>query len=138
MRQLAFIICLIVSLCFTSDIFAASGKCGANLRWELDSSGLLKITGEGRMNDYGSGGTPWRQDLVKYVEFGEGVTSVGKYALAGSKITAVVFPSTLITIGECAFNKCEELASVELPFGVEAIEKMAFANCKSLGRINIP
>ena len=39
---------------------AASGTCGDNLTWELDSEGTLTISGTGKMADRGySGGAPW-------------------------------------------------------------------------------
>lgn len=138
MRNLCCAVLTLMSLCLAPCTFAAGGKCGSNVRWELSSDGTLRITGEGRMNDFGAGNTPWRHDLVKYVELGEGLTYVGKNAFSGSKIASIVFPSTLTGIGERSFYKCTELASAELPFGVESIERMAFADCVALGRINIP
>lgn len=135
------IICLLwiaAGATFPTSIKAGGGKCGPSLRWELDGTGTLIISGEGRMNDYGPNSTPWRIDLVKYLEISDGISYIGKNAFAGSKITSVAVPASVMGIGEKAFFKCNELAAVELPFGVERIERMAFADCPTLGLINIP
>ena len=57
-----------------------------------------------------------------------------------SQIEQVLFSndSHLMSIGEDAFMKCENLISVSLPPGVKEIDKWAFAFCSSLKSINIP
>ncbi len=131
-------ICMLLVACAPQIAQAAGGKCGANLRWELDRGGTLTISGTGRMSDYGPSSTPWRQDLVRYLELEDGITYIGANALAGAKITSLKCPPSLTGIGERAFYKCRELASVELPYGMESIERMAFGDCVALGIINIP
>ena len=138
MKRVIRLFCLLLALCSSVAVSAAGGKCGADLRWELSNSGTLTITGSGRMSDFGSNSTPWRQDLVKYIEVSDGITHIGSNAFSGSKIVAVSLPASLVGIGERAFYKCAGLASVDLPYGLESIERMAFADCGALSLINIP
>ena len=75
---------LLPATVLAADI-VASGTCGAegdgsNLTWTLDSDGMLKIEGSGKMEDYMSGeyDTPWcnynRQ--IQEVSISAGVTYI--------------------------------------------------------------
>jgi len=59
----------------------------------------------------------------------EGVTSIGEQAFCRAKITSIVIPSTVKTIGRCAFYGCSSLTSVTLNEGLEMIDKEAFIFC---------
>ena len=50
--------------------------------------------------------------------------------IAGASTT--VIPSSIVTIGEYAFNYCTNLRSIEIPASVTEIEKYAFSGCRSL------
>ncbi len=55
----------------------------------------------------------------------------------------LVIPSTLggcpvTVIGYGAFGECENITSIELPYGIKKIETSAFDSCSSLLDINIP
>ncbi len=50
----------------------------------------------------------------------------------------VVIPSSVTSIGEKAFNKCEKLVSITIPEGVKTIGAHAFDSCAGLESINIP
>ena len=56
------------------------------------------------------------------------VTSIDHDAFAASGLTAVTFatPSQLTTIGNSAFNSCENLTTITLPASVTSIDEMAF------------
>ena len=65
---LAVAVCLVLALglfLIPQDVHAAtttaSGSCGDNVRYTLDSDGVLTISGSGKMADYGEGtnNTPW-------------------------------------------------------------------------------
>lgn len=56
----------------------------------------------------------------------EGYDRVGDEAFANSLITNINFPKTLTLIGESAFYKCENIASITLKEGLENIGKKAF------------
>ena len=56
----------------------------------------------------------------------EGYDRVGDEAFANSLITNINFPKTLTLIGESAFYKCKNIASITLNEGLENIGKKAF------------
>ena len=102
-------LCLMLTL-LPGLVLAAdsSGRCGANVTWELDSSGLLTISGTGPMTNYNviSNFSPFHMGSAKSVEINEGVT----------------------TIGSCAFGWMFSLKTVEIPRSVVSIGSEAFIN----------
>ena len=50
----------------------------------------------------------------------------------------VIIPDTVTYIGECAFNNCTGLTSVNIPDSVTKIGDSAFYNCTGLTSVNIP
>lgn len=118
-------------------MLALGGKCGGKVKWEFNQ-GLLKIYGEGPMKDYGKGDTPWRPDMVKYLEIDDGITYIGKNCFAETKIASVKLPLSVVDIGTRAFAECKSLMAVELPYGLKQIGNQSFANCRSLSKITIP
>ncbi len=144
----------ISALCGAMSI-TASAYTNGDLTYEV-AEGVLKIsvtdqdegnTKTAAMNDFTSAtNMPWyssRNSITK-VEIGEGVTSIGNYAFDTNftKITEVVLPSTLKTIGDRAFYQCsglttisytekaQETAPVITKFGADA-----FNNCKLLATV---
>lgn len=136
MRKLISLLVLLVS--FAGVIEAATGKCGKGLSWSLDNKGLLTISGKGAMNDYSKSGLPWRPELVKEVSLGEGITTIGKNAFAGAKISMIVLPSTVTSIGDNAFKGCRNLIGATLPYGLTTIGDEAFSGCRALVKLQIP
>ena len=117
-----------------------SGKCGDNVTYTLDSDGLLKISGTGRMDNYTSWKTsPWKKASVISVVISEGVTNVGEHAFSGySRLTGITIPDTVTSIGRYAFNVCSSLTSITIGNGVTSIGEHAFSECSSLTSITIP
>ncbi|MBR6953721.1 MAG: leucine-rich repeat protein, partial [Clostridia bacterium] len=73
----------------------ARGTCGAegsSLTWVLSVDGVLTISGDGAMQDYQNGASPW-------------------YAYR-SAVTSVVFQGNLTHIGSYAFSDCTGLSDV--------------------------
>ncbi len=68
----------------------------------------------------------------------EPVKAIDSSAFAGTSITSVTLPASVVTIAENAFNGCLKLESVNLGDGVTIIGKSAFRNCNSLLSIVIP
>ena len=123
----------------------ASGTCGANLTWTLDSNGTLTISGTGAMKDYGYGNgkttAPWGNycSSIKKVAINDGVTSIGDYAFNGcSSLTSVAIPNSVTSIGSGAFLGCSSLTNVTIPESVTSIEWLAFQHCSSLTSVTIP
>jgi hypothetical protein len=54
------------------------------------------------------------------------------------KISKIILPNTVTTIGNYAFAGCINLSSVNIPDSVTKIGKNAFYGCKKLENINIP
>ena len=125
-----------------------SGNCGANVTYELDSNGLLTISGTGEMAyyemQYDSASdeyittAPWGNQ-AKMVVIGDGVTGIGAAAFSGcSGLTSVTMGSNVTNIGESAFRGCTGLTGIVLPSSVTSIGEYAFYNCNSLTAIEIP
>ncbi|MBR3629949.1 MAG: leucine-rich repeat protein [Oscillospiraceae bacterium] len=94
----------------------ASGTCGENLTWELETDGTLTICGTGEMTNYDPIFTlaPW-----------------------GKEITVVILQDGVTNIGDCAFDKCPHLNSVKIPNTVTSIGKKAFMSCPMLTSVTL-
>lgn len=121
---------------------SASGTCGENLTWVLDSAGTLTISGTGAMENYGSApSTPWYdiRSSITAVVIENGVTSIGDcafYELVAA--TTVSIPGTVTSIGRYAFYGCSALKSVEIPDSVIHIGSRAFTCCFELTSVSLP
>ena len=117
---LAFV--LVLSLLPTAAFAAGatSGECGEYAIWTFDqAAGTLTISGTGEM-DPALWTAPWD-------EF-------------GSSIKRVEIKEGIVSISECAFDACPNLAEVSIPKSVTAIGPDAFAGTlwlKSLGEFAI-
>jgi len=49
-----------INLTANAATVTASGDCGENATWSLDSDGVLTVSGTGVMTDYTSVATPWQ------------------------------------------------------------------------------
>ena len=119
------------------------GDCMGYTTWTLDeNTGVLTISGRGRMYDFSQASNqPWDslRSYIREVVVQEGVKSVGKNAFNNlNNLTKVSLPSTLETIGEYAFSSCEKLNEINLPENLTEIGSYAFYNCESLKRITVP
>ena len=88
-----------IPFAFAADV-VASGNCGANggnVKWTLDSDGVLTISGEGEMATYATlSKTPWykyKLDIKKII-IEDGVTSIAEYT------AYACFVATSISIGK--------------------------------------
>lgn len=122
-----------------------SGTCGNNLTWTLDNSGKLTISGTGAMYDYDcdyesySFTSPWAKyrSMIRSVEIGSGVTSIGSYAFADTNITSLTIPDSVKTIGRRSFSNNRYLVNLTFSSGLKHIESMAFAG-SHLSTVVIP
>ena len=70
----------------------------------------------------------------------EGVTTIPEMECFNNSFQSVIFPSTLVKIGEKSFENCQRLNSVDFSRckNLLEIEKCAFCECKSLKEIILP
>ncbi len=129
-----------------TDIIEASGKCGKNVTWILDKDGTLAISGTGDMHCYdpwNESTAPWfsLRDNIKTVNILDGVTSIGDSAFEDcNNLASITIPNSVTSIGDCAFRYCKNLKTVT--FGknsqLKNIDKAAFEYCISLENFVIP
>lgn len=123
-----------------------SGTCGDGVSWTLTGDTLAITydgTGTGEMTDYDdSRNAPWGSYLssITTITIGEGVTKLGASSFSmmpeGNTIT-VSLPSTLITIGNCAFMGTHGLHAIAIPDNVNYIGEAAFSDCLYLDTVTI-
>ena len=58
--------------------------------------------------------------------------------LDGVKITDLVIPNTIMSIGKNVFHGCDSLTNVTIPKGVTIVDDAAFYRCRSLVNVDIP
>lgn len=143
------LLCILTALTavsFAADIisygYCGEGK-GPNLYWELDSDGILTISGTGKMADFGddSNYCPWEyfSNDIKSVNIQNGATSIGSYAFAYCRnLSSITIPDSVTVIGEGAFKRCTSITSITIPYRVTSIGPYAFVYCDSLSSITVP
>ena len=113
------------------------GSLGTNIEYSFEpTTGALKITGTGMMNNYLSvTDTPWygcRTDIKK-IEISDGIINIGDYAFADcTDLTSVTFGKDVSSIGRYTFYNCSSLTEITIPDSVESIETNAFLGCTNL------
>ena len=79
---------------------------------------------------------------VSYQSVTYNVTSIGNSAFAStiffSRLTNVIIPNSVTSIGDYAFYGCSSLTSIDIPNSVTSIGGSAFRDCSSLTSIEIP
>lgn len=135
MKRLTAAITLLI--CFITLLSASNGGAGKGIKWNY-SKGVLTISGNGAMKDFGTD-RPWIPEEVEKLVVEEGITHIGANLCRNSKnLISVTLPSTLKSIGHDAFNSCRSLSDIHIPFGVEVIGDRAFNNCKAFIELDLP
>ena len=111
------LLCTIPALSAEAATTVASGTCGTNAIWTLDSNGTLTISGTGAL------------------DFGDNAPSWSTYT---SDITAVIIETGITSIGQSVFKECSNLATVDIPDSVTTIGHNAFQGCSNLTSVTIP
>ena len=122
-------------LCFTFNLHAQSGTCGANLTWELVNDTLI-ITGSGTMDN----SRPWSSYLsqIVHVSLPDGLTNICDDAFdSASKLQSIVIPNTVTSIGKKAFYSCTSLTQITMSNAVETIGSYAFRS-SAITTITLP
>ena len=158
MKTTKYLLLIAFLFCFTLNLRAQSGTCGANLTWELVNDTLI-ITGSGAMDN----SRPWSSYLsqIVHVSLPDGLTNICDNAFYQcSNLQSLVIPNTVTSIGYSAFDACTSLkqvtlgnavetigsaafgstaiTTITLPSSVTSIEDYAFSYCKKLTEITIP
>ena len=69
----------------------------------------------------------------------ENITSIGNGTFMGfSGMTSVTIPNNITSIGKDAFHGCDGLTSITIPNSVTSIGNRAFADCDGLTSVTIP
>lgn len=115
------LIVLVLSNTMITNAAEFSGFCGAGISWSFDAqSGVLRISGNGRMYDYSNAGnTPWKgyADSIVSVIIENGIEYIGNYAFCQmTNLADVSVSSTLTEIGEEAFSSTQWLENNKRDF----------------------
>lgn len=135
----------------TEAAVTASGYCGDSVKWSLDDSYTLTLSGSGDMYDYEKSSddglyttSPWGDwdttYKIKKVVVKSGVTSIGSYAFYfGQCIESITIPDSVQKIGKYAFYYCRLASgSINIPDGVKTIESHSFGLCYGISSFTIP
>lgn len=123
------ILLLFIHLIASAVTIVSSGNCGVdgnNIIWELDSDGILTVSGVGEMS---------LQDAnidksAKKVIVNDGVMNIGFLAFANSgNLTRVEMSDSVIKIGSGAFSKCINLSDITFSDNLTEIGQNAFDSC---------
>jgi hypothetical protein len=136
---IALIVVLVTALVFggitVSADTVATGECGDNATWTLDSEGTLTIGGTGDMADYNWDSAPWysQAETIKAIVIEDGITGIGARAFMNlSNAASVSIGSGVTSIGYEAFYNDIALTSVTIPDNVKSMDSEAFEYCRAL------
>ncbi len=121
-----------------ADTDTVTGAYGESITYSLDlSTGTLTFSGSGDMADsMGSASdSPFYlyRERITSVIVGDGITSIGNYALyCCTELRTVRMPGSVTRIGSSAFRSCENLKEIVIPSNVTAIGQDAFLQSISL------
>lgn len=120
----------------------ATGSCGENATWTLDSEFLLTISGTGTITGFEEGF--FNKYWVKAIHIEDGITDIGDKALGshaernGGHLSVITLPKTLKTLGESAVSQWTGIRNLKIPSGVTSIGDSCFYDLRELESINIP
>lgn len=121
----------------------ASGTWGA-MKWKLDDTGLLTVSGKGFIADFPSESTaawhdPQAAGQVRKVVLDSRITGIGNNAFAHcGALEEITLPAGLCHMGEAVFRECGSLERIEIPAGVSEVSKCAFRFCTGLKTVTLP
>ena len=120
---LLIIFILLINILNFGNVYAtneiASGTCGNDITWSLDSDSTLTITGSGKMSGSTSAWIDYK-DQVKNVIFNGDITSISDRAFEKhTNLETISLPDTVTTIGLRAFA---EFIFVCVPLGASYVK----------------
>lgn len=126
-------------------VVVESGTCGENdcIKWSYATDGILRITGDGAIPDYGTGSSdekaPWFKygSEIKSIKL-EGIQTIGEDAFYGcTSITEVSLPGSCYEVKSGAFFGCSSLRRVLIQNAFCSVHITAFTYCNNLERIDL-
>ena len=121
---------------------ATASAQSSSVSYRFDSE--TKTASVAYRNNTGTLGSDYYGDIVipeEVIHDGEAytVTGIDDYAFNScSKLTSIVLPNSLKTIGKYAFRQCSSLTSIVIPSNVESIGQYAFMNCSNVVSVTLP
>ena len=147
----------------TVSTVADSGKCGDNLKWELDTNGTITISGTGEMSEYAFQTSqhqftaeeneqymqelenhkfPWFEknspELITNIIIEDGVESISDMAFYGTSIKSISLPNSVKKIGKSSIANCAELEKITLSDNISENPTGAFNSDYKLTSIELP
>lgn len=132
---------LAASVCSAFPVSAAeivaSGECGTEVCWTLDSEGTLVISGPNSMNDY-------RYEIIGYDPSAGGEVDVEwsdeapPWFEVRDSITKIIVEEGVLSVGRCAFMDCDNVTEIVLPDSIRYIQHNSMLHCDRLEKVNIP
>lgn len=116
-----------------------SGGCGESAEYKLYSDGSLFIEGRGTIT-----GQQFQNNAdIETVVISEGITGIGNSGDQNifsycKNLRNIIFPKSLVSIGDGAFFNCNNLNDVTFPDGLKNIENNAFCGCIGLQKVVLP
>ena len=128
-RIIAFI-CSVVLI--ATAVFICDNVFANNISWQYDiNSKTLYITGNGSMEDYTKPyEAPWGIYILEMQNLivGDGVTSIGNYAFAGSSsLNNVTIADSVSKLGSGSFSETQSLTELTLSSNITSIGDASFA-----------
>lgn len=137
-----FLFCLLIMPLAPDTHAAERWEDGWNpaINYEFDAAaGTITLTGTGEITTNKSRYYPWGNypNDVKKVVIGEGITGIAANTFFNLRnLTEVVLPKSLTSIGRCAFQSCDSLATIDLS-RITSIGEHAFDSCHALTAVDI-
>jgi len=102
----------------TAGKFVAGGEVSDTITWELDSNGILIISGEGKIKS----NQAWKSKAssIVHVVIQPGITSIGDDVFRShSNLQTIAIPNTVVEMGDTVFAYDSSLTSIVLPGSVQ-------------------
>lgn len=75
---------------------------------------------------------------TRIISLGNSVTTIGESAFQNcDNLTEISLPNSITTIGKSAFSDCDNLTKISLPNSVTTIGQFAFSDCDNLTEISL-
>ncbi len=119
---------------------ALTAQAGENIRYHLTTDGTLTFSGSGTLSykDYYQSIPYEKQEKVKKIVIGEGITELSEQALSGfGDVESLILPNSLIKIGKSGVSNCYDLKTIVFGRNLQEIGESAFSGCSSLESITI-